>query len=115
VIPIPLQSTSAAAPRHFRTDWQNFEPPPFTHHAPSGHSTYRSRRDTAQQSHGTPHMAAVTRELEMLGLEDDDTPDEELPNYAQSQAEAHARSRAEASARARELETRWRNTRGSTR
>jgi hypothetical protein len=60
-------------------------------------------------------MAAVTRELEMLGLEDEDTPDEELPNYAQSQAEAHAKSRAEASARARELETRWRNTRGRTR
>jgi hypothetical protein len=56
-------------------------------------------------------MAAVNRELEMLGIEDDDASDGELPNYAQSQAEAHARRRAEASARARELEARWRNTR----
>lgn len=115
VIPIPLHSTTAASPRQLRTDWQNFEPPPFTHHAVSGHTTNRPRRDNAQRIQGTPYMAAVNRELEMLGLEDDYTPDEELPDYAQSQAEAHSRRRAEASARAIELETRWRNTRGSTR
>jgi hypothetical protein len=57
-------------------------------------------------------MAAINVELEMLGLEDGTVPEEDLPNYQQSQAEAHERRRAEASARARELEARWRSTRG---
>jgi hypothetical protein len=57
-------------------------------------------------------MAAVNMELEMLGLDDDCAPDDELPDYAQSQAEMNARKREEASARARELEARWRGARG---
>jgi hypothetical protein len=56
-------------------------------------------------------MTAVNRELELLGLDDTRRLDEELPDYAQSQAEAHERRREEASARARELEARWRSTR----
>lgn len=59
-----------------------------------------------------PHMAAVNMELEMLGLDDELALDDELPDYAQSQAEMNAKRREEASARARELEARWRGARG---
>jgi hypothetical protein len=113
VIPLPLQYSTASAPRHsdFRTDWQNFEPPPIPHQIATRQAANPSRLDIHQQFQGTPHMAAVNRELELLGLEDENAPDDELPDYAQSQAEAHERSRAEASARARELENRWRRTR----
>lgn len=112
-IPLPLQNASVAAPRttHIRTDWQNFEPPAFSNRAVSAPMSSLPRQEYYQQFQGSPHIAAVNRELEMLGLEDDNAPDDELPDYAQSQAEAHARSRAEASARARELEARWRSTR----
>jgi hypothetical protein len=58
-------------------------------------------------------MNAVNAELEMLGLDSDESPaDEELPNYAQSQAEMDARKREDAAARARDLEARWRDARG---
>lgn len=58
-------------------------------------------------------MNAVNAELAMLGLEDGHTSDdEELPDYAQSQAEMNARKREEAAARARDLEARWRGARG---
>jgi hypothetical protein len=113
IIPIPLQNSTAAAPRHsdFRTDWQNFEPHPVPHQVATRQVSNLPRPDPHQQFQGTPHMAAMNRELEMLGLEDEHAPDDELPDYAQSQAEAHERTRAEASARARELESRWRRTR----
>jgi hypothetical protein len=113
VIPLPLQYSTPAAPRHgdFRTDWQNFEPPPIPHQIAPRQASNSSRPDCQQQLQGTSHMAAVNRELELLGLEDENAPDDELPDYAQSQAEAHERSRAEASARARDLENRWRRTR----
>ena len=65
------------------------------------------------QLHMAPHMHAINAELEMLGLDSDEMPDEELPDYAQSQAEMNARKRQEASARARELEARWRGARRS--
>jgi hypothetical protein len=55
-------------------------------------------------------MSAVSAELEMLGLDDDQGPDDELPDYQQSQAEMAAKKRHEASARARELEAQWRGT-----
>lgn len=112
-IPLPYQNSQSNTPRptNMRTDWQNYEPPPFTFQAAAGHSSNLPRPRSARPSQESSHMAAVNRELELLGLEDDDERDEELPNYAQSQAEAHARRRAEASARARELEARWRNTR----
>lgn len=57
-------------------------------------------------------MDVVNRELEILGLSDEQAPDDELPDYAQSQAEMSAKKREEASARARELEARWRGARG---
>jgi hypothetical protein len=112
VIPLRFQNAQTPAPRQVRTDWQNFEPPPFPHRAAPEHTVSCSRSENPQQIEAITHMVAVNRELEMLGIEDDDTLHEELPDYAQSQAEAHARRRAEASERARELEARWRNTRG---
>jgi len=56
-------------------------------------------------------MDAVNAELEMLGLNDLQGSDDELPDYQQSQAEMAAKKRREASARAKELEARWRGTR----
>ncbi|KAF1918114.1 hypothetical protein BDU57DRAFT_447085 [Ampelomyces quisqualis] len=113
IIPLPFQGSPSNPPRatNLRTDWQNYEPPPFTFQAAAGHSSNLPRPLSTQQLQELSHVAVVNRELELLGLEDDDERDEELPNYAQSQAEAHARRRAEASARAKELEARWRNTR----
>jgi hypothetical protein len=53
-------------------------------------------------------MNAINAELEMLGLDEDRFhDDDELPDYAQSQAEMNARKREEAAARARDLEARW--------
>jgi hypothetical protein len=52
-------------------------------------------------------------ELERLGLSEDEVePDDELPDYAQSQAEMSEKKRQEAAARARELEERWSHSRG---
>ena len=54
------------------------------------------------------NLHVINMELERLGLSDDERPpDDELPDYAQSQAEMAALKRKEASARARELESRW--------
>jgi hypothetical protein len=113
-IPLPFQnsrSTSSRRPDPW-TDWQNFEPPQFSRQAATEQSYNPPQLQQPHSFQSTPHMVQVNRELEILGLDDDDAPDDELPNYAQSQAEAHERRRAEASARARELEARWRNTRG---
>lgn len=112
IIPIPLQHPASAAPRAARTDWQNFEPPAFTSRTATAPNFSQPNPRHDHHIQETPHIAAVNRELQMLGLEDDNVADEELPNYQQSQAEAHERRRAEASARARELEARWRSTRG---
>ena len=58
-------------------------------------------------------MTAINAELEMLGLDGNHSQDDdELPDYAQSQAEMNAKKRAEAAARARDLEARWRGARG---
>ncbi|KAF1970193.1 hypothetical protein BU23DRAFT_582286 [Bimuria novae-zelandiae CBS 107.79] len=60
-----------------------------------------------------PNLNAINLELERLGLSDNERPpDDELPDYAQSQAEMAALRRKEASARARELESRWNLARG---
>lgn len=60
-----------------------------------------------------PNLNTINMELERLGLSDNERPpDDELPDYAQSQAEMAAQKRKEASARARELESRWNLARG---
>jgi hypothetical protein len=114
IIPLPFQNASAAVSRitEPRTDWQNFEPPSFSNQTASTSAAILPRPEPYQHFQGMSNIDVVNRELEILGLEDDNGPDEELPNYAQSQAEAHARRRAEASARAKELEARWRSTQG---
>jgi hypothetical protein len=114
-IPLPFQNASAAVdePRlaHSQTEWQNFEPPSFATQSVSASMHDTSRPESSPQPDGSFDMTAVNRELELLGLDDTRRLDEELPDYAQSQAEAHERRREEASARARELEARWRSTR----
>ncbi|KAF9732240.1 hypothetical protein PMIN04_011189 [Paraphaeosphaeria minitans] len=60
-----------------------------------------------------PNLNTINLELERLGLSDlERPPDDELPDYAQSQAEMAAQKRNEASARAQELESRWNLARG---
>jgi hypothetical protein len=110
IIPLPFQNASAAtsSDTDWQTGWQSLEPPAFSSHAPASSLTQPL---SYQQSQRTPDMATINRELEILGLDDESGLDDELPNYAQSQAETHARRRAEASARAVELEARWRSTR----
>lgn len=58
------------------------------------------------------NLVDVNMELERLGIEEEHHPDDELPNYQQSQAEMNERRRVEAAARARELENRWNSSRG---
>lgn len=108
-IPIPLQNTNEAqSTRHdVRNDWQNFEPPLCI----SAHSTSAAnilRAEPREQWRPPLSMNAVNAELQILGLGDELEPEDELPDYAQSQAEMDAKKRVEASARARELEARWR-------
>lgn len=111
-IPLPLQSSMASntyADR--RTDWYNLEPPAFNTRSVSAPISTLPQIEHYQQWQPPPQMSALNAELEMLGLDGDEAPDDELPDYAQSQAEMNARKRAEASARARELEARWRGAR----
>ncbi|KAF2854992.1 hypothetical protein T440DRAFT_486025 [Plenodomus tracheiphilus IPT5] len=113
-IPIPLQypqypQESQTQPTHsHRSDWQNFEPPPNI----SSRSVAGPSSPLSEQWRPSSHMQALDLELGMLGLEDEYDSEDELPDYAQSQAEMSARKRAEASARARELEARWRGSSG---
>jgi hypothetical protein len=64
------------------------------------------------QSQMPPHLNAINLELERLGLNEDVPPEDELPDYAQSQAEMNAKKRTAATNRARELEARWNSSRG---
>ncbi|KAF1943325.1 hypothetical protein EJ02DRAFT_443399 [Clathrospora elynae] len=117
-IPLPLKhpqqsSSTQATERPQRDDWQNFEPPPLvsSHSRPApNHSLLRP--ESYQQWQPPPQMNEINAELELLGLDDEHNPDDELPDYKQSQAEMAARKRQEALARARELESRWRGMRG---
>ncbi|KNG51142.1 hypothetical protein DDE82_005855 [Stemphylium lycopersici] len=124
IIPLPLQHAQQSShtphtrrpQREQRDDWQNFEPPPLvsSRAAPAlNHSlgVPNPPLDSYQQWQPPPQMDAVNAELEMLGLNDPQGSDDELPDYQQSQAEMAAKKRREASARAKELEARWRGTR----
>jgi hypothetical protein len=124
-IPLPLrnsQDSSRTQPtrrpqREQRDDWQNFEPPPLisARSAPAPNHMLpvpNPPLDLSEPWQPPPQMSLVTVELEMLGLNDQQGSDDELPDYQTSQAEMAAKNRREASARARELEARWRGTRG---
>jgi hypothetical protein len=102
-IPAPIPDHA-----HQTASWQSFEPPLTSSRSVSAPVSSLAYPDIHDQLHMTPHMHAINAELEMLGLDSDDLPDEELPDYAQSQAEMNALKRQEAAARARELESRWR-------
>jgi hypothetical protein len=109
----PVQFIPAPIPdrAHQTASWQSFEPPLTSSRSVSAPVSSLAYPDIHDDVHLTPHMHAINAELEMLGLDSEDLPDEELPDYAQSQAEMNARKRQEASARARELEARWRGAR----
>ncbi|KAF9701373.1 hypothetical protein EKO04_000361 [Ascochyta lentis] len=116
-MPVPPQYVPAPVPDRTQqtASWQSFEPAFASSRSVSAPMSRTPHRDAFQPPHAslTPHMNAINAELEMLGLDEDHTPeDEELPDYAQSQAEMNARKREEAAARARDLEARWRGARG---
>jgi hypothetical protein len=110
-IPAPIPDRT-----HQTASWQSFEPPLTTSRSVSAPMSSVLPQDTFTPYHAnlTPHMNAINAELEMLGLDVDHSQDDddELPDYAQSQAEMNAKKRAEAAARARDLEARWRGARG---
>ncbi|KAF2269022.1 hypothetical protein CC78DRAFT_335486 [Lojkania enalia] len=119
IIPIPLQNSSAGQrsasnPSHPVSGWQNLD---YNYYpTPPGNSSLVSssalpRRESYTQPQISPRLNAINLELERLGLSDEDDPEDELPDYAQSQAEMSAKRRQEATARARELEARWNNSR----
>lgn len=115
-IPVPPQYIPAPIPDRTRqtASWQSFEPPLTSSRSVSAPTSTILPQNAFRPHHAhlTPHMNAINAELEMLGLEDDSRDDDELPDYAQSQAEMNAKKRAEAAARARDLEARWRGARG---
>lgn len=116
IIRAPPQYIPAPIPdrTHQTASWQSFEPP-FTSSrsvsAPMSSILPQGPFDVPHRA-TSPHVNAVNAELEMLGLDDDLLSDDELPDYAQSQAEMDAKKREEAAARARDLEARWRGARG---
>ena len=114
---VPTQYAPAPIPdrTHQTAAWQSFEPPITSSRSVSAPMSSAAGPDISQTVHAnlTPHMNAVNAELELLGLDGDlSAEDDELPDYAQSQAEMNARKRTEAAARARELEARWQGSRG---
>ncbi|KZM26708.1 hypothetical protein ST47_g2148 [Ascochyta rabiei] len=115
---IPVSPQYIPAPIPDRTQqtasWQSFEPPFASSRSVSAPMARMLHHNAFQPPHAdpTPDMNAIDAELEMLGLDGDHSPDtDELPDYAQSQAEMNARKRDEAAARARDLEARWRGAR----
>ncbi|KAF2471418.1 uncharacterized protein BDR25DRAFT_354655 [Lindgomyces ingoldianus] len=109
-IPIPLQNPPAAQPSqtHPVGGWQtmgyDFIPPQPTDSQMTASAL--PRLDPNVQSHLTPNMNVINLELERLGLSEEEEAEDELPDYAQSQAEMNAMRRREATDRARELEAR---------
>lgn len=60
------------------------------------------------QQHSMPHMSASAQPENWHDIPDDDDPiEDELPDYAASQAQAQAAQRIEATRRAQELQRRW--------
>jgi hypothetical protein len=118
-IPIPLQNPANRQPPRTEpvTVWHtmgaNYVPfePPRTSASPAVSSSALPRPTSYQQSHLNPQAHDINQELERLGVSDEGEPDDELPNYAQSQAEMVSKRQKEAAARARELEARWNSSR----
>jgi len=130
-IPIPLQHSYSARPSPSQSqsyDISSWQSPDYDYNPHSRQSSSRPLVSSSalpsparshhshhsQRSRTSPNINAVNLELERLGLssEDDERNDDELPNYAQSQAEMSEKKRREAANRARELEARWNRSRG---
>ncbi|KAF2179021.1 hypothetical protein K469DRAFT_597403 [Zopfia rhizophila CBS 207.26] len=112
-IPIPLQNPSATqtpSQYHQVQGWQSMGYDYMPSQSERSHALLQPH--LSQQSHLTPNVNAINLELERLGLSEDEGPEDELPDYAQSQAEMNAKRRKEATDRARELEARWNDARG---
>lgn len=117
---VPAQSTPVTEIPDY--DWMPQQQAPRSQASPDSDRPRTSasalpRRDSydinAPPSPRVSNMNTINLELERLGLADNERPpDDELPNYAQSQAEMAALKQKEASARARELESRWNLARG---
>ncbi|PSN67800.1 hypothetical protein BS50DRAFT_620275 [Corynespora cassiicola Philippines] len=119
-IPIPLQH-----PTYADSSWQSMgydyypsqpdsplaSPPLVSSSALPRRESYQSSHRSTHPSQRSPHLSAINLELERLGISDEEAPEDELPNYAQSQAEMSAKKRKEATERARELEARWNSSR----
>lgn len=114
-IPIPLQNPAAVQPQsHSVSGWQSMGYDYMS--SQSGDSPLLSssalpRLSPQQRPQLSTNLNAINLELERLGLNNEAEPEDELPDYAQSQAEMNAKRRKEATARARELEARWNNSR----
>ncbi|KAF2640939.1 hypothetical protein P280DRAFT_333841 [Massarina eburnea CBS 473.64] len=121
VVPLPSIDdvwSPRQPPREFATsssalpDMDLYDQPSYSP-GPSGSAfPRRASYDRPPSSPMPANLVAVNMELERLGVEDEQHDDDELPNYAQSQAEMHEKKRVEAAARARELESRWNSSRG---
>lgn len=115
-IPLPLQNPSPARSQsHQVGGWQTMG----YDYMPSEPSLSQlvsssalPRPDPHQRSQLSPNLNNINLELERLGMSEEREPEDELPDYAQSQAEMSAKRRREATDRARELEARWNNSRG---
>ncbi|KAF2271927.1 uncharacterized protein EI97DRAFT_462419 [Westerdykella ornata] len=106
-IPLPTQDSSTT--RSGSTGWQRMG---YDYVPARPHTSSLSPSPAVRTSPRRGSVNPINLELERLGMsEDDEAEDDELPNYAQSQAEMSARRRSEAAARARELEARWNNSR----
>jgi hypothetical protein len=123
VIPLPMQyaATSQTSQSQQPGGWQAISydhmpaEPSQSRNAPMVSSSALPRPDSFHQSQLTLNMNGINLELERLGLDNEGGPDDELPDYAQSQAEESERRRAEATNRAKELEARWNSSRGGWR
>ncbi|KAH7117728.1 hypothetical protein B0J11DRAFT_441442 [Dendryphion nanum] len=115
-IPLPLiqnrPSPSPAPAQRNSSDWS--QPLTYARSASASHvsSSALPRPDSYHQPTVSSRVTDINIELERLGISEEENPDDELPNYAQSQAEMASKRAKEARERARELEARWNSSRG---
>ncbi|KAF2006219.1 hypothetical protein P154DRAFT_255470 [Amniculicola lignicola CBS 123094] len=120
-IPLPLANPASSQSRQSYYQVNSWQPMSYDYPGAAPQPSRQQannipRPQSYQQTSLAPSMNAINLELERLGLIDDEgNPDDELPDYAQSQAEMSAKKRQEATARARELEARWNSSRGGWR
>ncbi|KAF2817074.1 uncharacterized protein BDZ99DRAFT_8417 [Mytilinidion resinicola] len=117
----PLSPPGATPSLFIRTS-QTLNPAPVSapvldlsspHSQPHSYSRAQPQYPAQHQTSGSYGYSSqsqrIADELERLSGDEDNHDDDELPNYAQSQAEMHESRRAEAARRAAELERSWRS------